>query len=76
MGIIKDGRLMALDTAEDLRSKHMRLYTVTLESPAAAKAFAADFKGRLIKEGGCAVEVAAKQSLEEIFLNYYGGERP
>lgn len=76
VGIIKDGRLMALDTAEDLRSKHMRLYTVTLESPAAAKAFAADFKGRLIKEGGCAVEVAAKQSLEEIFLNYYGGDRP
>lgn len=75
VGIIKDGRLMALDTAEELRSKHMRLYTVTLESPDAAKAFAADFKGRLIKEGGCAVEVAAKQSLEEIFLNYYGGDR-
>ena len=47
-------------------------YTVTLESEAAAKAFAADFDGIC---NGEKVTVTTKQSLEEIFMNYYGGEK-
>lgn len=72
IGIIRKGRMAAVDSAAALRERHTRCYTVTLESEAAAKAFAADFGGIC---NGKKVTVITKQSLEEIFMNYYGGEQ-
>lgn len=71
IGIIRNGRMVAVDDAEALRERHTRSYTVTLESEAAAEAFAMDFNGI---RNGLQVTVTTKQSLEEIFMNYYGGE--
>lgn len=71
VGIIRDGKLVAVDSVEALRERHVRPYTVTLESVELAKAFAADFSGT---QDGQTVTVTSKQSLEEIFMHYYGGE--
>ncbi|MFR8548822.1 MAG: ABC transporter ATP-binding protein, partial [Lachnospiraceae bacterium] len=71
IGIIRSGKLVAVDSVDALRKRHMRTYTVTLESPEQARAFAEDFEGVC---DGTTVHVAAKQSLENIFLHYYGGE--
>ena len=72
IGIIRDGRLAAVDSVEALRRRHVRSYTVELESEALAQAFAEDFGGM---RSGQSVTVSTKQSLEEIFMHYYGGER-
>lgn len=72
IGIIRNGRMVAVDYAKALRERHTRSYTVTLESEAAAEAFAADFNGI---RNGSQVTVTTKQSLEEIFMNYYGGDK-
>ena len=72
VGIIRQGRLAAVDSTEALRQRHMRPYAVTLESEALAQSFAEDFGGT---RNGLTVTVTAKQSLEEIFMHYYGGER-
>jgi ABC-2 type transport system ATP-binding protein len=72
IGIIRKGRMVAVDFATTLHERHTRSYTVTLESEANAKAFAADFGGIC---NGKKVTVTTKQSLEEIFMNYYGGEK-
>ena len=69
IGIIRKGRMIAVDSAAALHERHTRSYTVTLENGAVAKAFAADFGGICNGEN---VTVTAKQSLEEIFMNYYG----
>ena len=50
----------------------MRTYTVHLDTPEAAEAFARDFDG---VSSGNSVTVVAKQGLEAIFMNYYGGEQ-
>lgn len=71
IGIIRKGRMIAVDSAAALRERHTRSYTVTLENEAAAEAFAADFGGT---RSGTKVTVTTKQSLEEIFMNYYGGD--
>ena len=71
IGIIRKGRLIAVDSAAALRERHTRSYTVTLENEAAAEAFAADFGGT---RSGTKVTVTTKQSLEEIFMDYYGGD--
>lgn len=71
IGIIREGRMVTVDSAAALHERHTRSYTVTLESEAAAKAFAADFGGIC---NGERVTVTTKQSLEEIFMNYYGGK--
>lgn len=71
IGIIRKGRMVAVDAAAALRERHTRKYTVTLDSESAAKAFAIDFDG---VRSGLQVTVTTKQSLEEIFMNYYGGE--
>lgn len=71
VGIIREGKLVAVDSVEALRERHVHTYTVTLESEERASAFARDFGG--VSEGR-AVRVAAKQSLEEIFMHYYGGD--
>lgn len=72
IGIIRKGRMIAVDSAAALHERHTRSYTVTLENETAAEAFAADFDG---VRSGIRVTVAAKQSLEEIFMNYYGGDK-
>ncbi|MDR2524728.1 MAG: ABC transporter ATP-binding protein [Oscillospiraceae bacterium] len=72
IGIIRAGKLAALDSTEALREKHLRSYTVTLADEKTAAAFAGDFAG---KPEGTRVTVSAKQTLEEIFLNYYGGDQ-
>lgn len=72
IGIIRTGRMVAVDAAAALRERHTRSYTVTLENESAAEAFAADFNG---VRDGLKVNVTTKQSLEEIFMNYYGGEK-
>ena len=71
IGIIRKGRMIAVDSASTLHERHTRSYMVTLENEATAKAFAADFGGICT---GKKVTVTAKQSLEEVFMNYYGGE--
>lgn len=71
MGIIRQGRLMDIGSVEDLRARHVHRYTVTLDSEELASAFARDFSGT---RQGRTVTVTSKQSLEEIFLHYYGGE--
>lgn len=72
IGIIRNGRLAAVDSVETLRKRHMHTYTVRLDSPETAEDFARDFQG--IREGNT-VTVSAKQSLEAIFMDYYGGEK-
>ena len=67
VGIIREGRLVAVDSVEALRQRHVRPYTVTLENEALAQAFAEDFGG---ERSGLTVKVTAKQSLEEIFMHY------
>lgn len=71
IGIIRNGKLLTIDSIETLRARHMHTYTVRLNSEKLAKDFAKDFDGVC---NGNLVTVEAKQNLETIFLNYYGGE--
>ena len=73
VGIIRAGRLVALDDIDALRDRHLRRYTVTLADPGTAADFARDFGGRQDPDHPARVTVHARQSLEEIFLDYYGG---
>lgn len=68
VGIIRDGRLTVVDSVEALRERHMRSYSVALSTEDEAAAFARDFGGR---QDGRKVTLAAKQSLEDIFMHYY-----
>lgn len=72
IGIIREGRLVAVDSVEALRERHLRSYTVTLATESEAAAFARDFQGAC---HGRTVTVSATQSLEDIFMHYYGGEQ-
>ena len=72
IGIIRNGKLVTVDSVETLRQRHMHTYTVTLPTPEMAQAFSEDFDGVC---SGVNVTVSAKQSLETIFMNYYGGEQ-
>ena len=69
IGIIRAGKLVALDSTDTLREKHLRRYTVTLPNEQLAAAFAADFNGEIDQ-----VQVSTSQTLEQIFMDYYGGE--
>ncbi len=71
IGIIRSGKLVTVDSVETLRERHMRTYTVCLDSPKLAEDFAKDFDGIC---NGNNVTVTSKQSLETIFMNYYGGK--
>lgn len=71
IGIIKQGKIMTVDDVETLRERHMHTYTVALGSSEEAEAFATDFNG---VASGMEVTVSSKQSLENIFLDYYGGD--
>lgn len=70
IGIIRAGRLVAVDSVETMRARHMHRYEVTLPTQKEAEAFAQDFNGEV---QGNSVSVVSKQSLEDIFLDYYGG---
>jgi len=72
IGMIRNGTLTAVDSVETLRERHMRTYRVHLDSPELAECFANDFHGKC---DGNTVTVSAKQSLETIFMNYYGGDK-
>lgn len=72
VGIIRQGKLVAMDSIESLRQRHVKPYTVTLENEEIAQAFVEDFGG---VRSGPKVTVTARQSLEEIFMHYYGGEK-
>jgi ABC-2 type transport system ATP-binding protein len=69
--IIKSGKIVALDTAANLHKKYVKPYIVTLANTQLAKSFAKDFNGIL---HGTKVTVSTKQTLEEIFLNFYKKE--
>ena len=71
IGIIRNGKLVTVDSVETLRNRHMRTYTVQLENTEAAQSFANDFDGIC---NGNQVKVVARQGLESIFMNYYGGK--
>lgn len=71
VGIIRGGKLVTVDSVEAMRKRHVHSYQVTLDTEAAAQAFARDFGGTC---QGRVVMVAARQSLEEFFMHYYGGE--
>lgn len=70
VGIIRQGRMAAIDSIDTLRSRHLHTYTVHLDTPELAQRFAADFDGR---SEGRSVTVTAHQNLERIFLDYYEG---
>ena len=73
VGIIREGKLVAVDSVEALRERHVRPYTVTLDTPELAEAFAKEFGGKRDPQNILRVTVSTKQSLEEIFMHYYGG---
>ncbi|MCI8327495.1 MAG: ABC transporter ATP-binding protein [Lachnospiraceae bacterium] len=72
VGIIRKGKLVTVDSTAALRERHVRPYRVTLENETIAEAFSKDFGG--VRDGR-SVTVTAKQSLEEIFMDYYRGEK-
>ena len=71
VGIIRKGKMAAVDSVETLRDRHTRTYTVTLSSPELARSFAEDFGGTW---DGAKATVTARQNLETIFMHYYGGD--
>lgn len=71
IGIIRNGKLVTVDSVETLRKRHMRSYTVHLDTPEEAEAFAKDFDGICTDNS---VTVTAKRGLEAIFMDYYGGD--
>lgn len=73
IGIIKEGRLVALDTADALKQRHTHSFVVTLADHSEAVAFAGYFNGEIVEANK--VRVSAKESLEDIFLAYYGGDK-
>ncbi len=97
VGILKAGHLVAIETVAALKESRRRVYTVTLASPEAAAAFAAEPALTVDAAQGRAVRVAvqgelapllaalarypvtnletATQRLEDIFLEFYGGDR-
>ena len=72
VGIIRQGKMVTVDSIEILRKRHMHQYTVTLSSNQEAEAFARDFDG--IAEGN-KVHVTSTSSLEHIFMDYYQGDQ-
>lgn len=73
IGMIRAGKLVAVDSVQALRQQHTHTYRVQLDSPQQARQFAEDFHGEL---EGSSVTLRAQQSMESIFMNYYGGDAP
>ena len=96
VGILREGRLAAVEEIGTLKARRSRTYSVTLSTPDAAAAFAAAPGPRVQAAQGCTVTVrvrdgmsalttamarfpvtsidAPRQSLEDVFLHYYGKE--
>ena len=95
VGIIREGRLAALDDIDTLKTDRVRRYEVTLDTEEDAEAFASEYSGETTVMGRhVSVTVqsdlaellqlmarypvenlsAPSLSLEEVFLQYYGGE--
>lgn len=70
IAILRQGRLMTVDSVRNLRQRHVRTYQVKLPDEATARAFAADFHGT---QEGLTVTVSCQSGLEDIFLQFYGG---
>lgn len=96
VGIIRDGKLAAVDSVDSLKAAQVKKYIVTLENSKAAEDFAKeDLRCEPLTHHRVAVTVqnnvrefiavmnkypvtnisAPTQSLEEIFMRYYGGEK-
>lgn len=95
VAIIRQGRLVAVDTVEHLKATRRKRYVVTLADMAAADAFAAEdlevvsrtgthftisvgsdlgpFLRMLARHGVTGLETE-EQTLEEVFMHFYGGE--
>lgn len=96
VGILREGRLAAVEEIGTLKARRSRTYSVTLSTPDAAAAFAAAPGLRVQAAQGCTVTVrvrdgmsaltaamarfpvtsidSPRQSLEDVFLHYYGKE--
>lgn len=96
VGILREGRLAAVEEIGTLKARRSRTYSVTLSTPDAAAAFAVAPGLRVQAAQGCTVTVrvrdgmsaltaamarfpvtsidAPRQSLEDVFLHYYGKE--
>lgn len=95
VGIIRAGRMVAIDTVDKLKAAQVKKYVITLASEQKAREFAAENLQVQSLEGarvtvlvqnniGQLIAAMARypvvnisapgQSLEEIFLHYYGGE--
>ncbi|HPF86449.1 MAG TPA: ABC transporter ATP-binding protein [Candidatus Limiplasma sp.] len=95
VGIIRQGKLVAVDSVDALKAKQQKKYIITFENSKAAEAFCKeDLHTEMLTHHRVAVTVgdtirdliaalnrypvqnltAPNQSLEEIFLQYYGGE--
>jgi ABC-2 type transport system ATP-binding protein len=94
VGIIKGGKLVAMDSIDTLKAAQAREYVVTLETEDEAAAFAKEINVTDISGTRVTVSVqnnmrefiaamnrhavsnisAPEQSLEDIFMQYYGGE--
>ena len=72
IGMIRQGHLITVDSVDVLRKRYRRTYTVALENEAAASDFARDFDG---VQNGNSVVVSAKVRLEDIFMDFYEGEK-
>lgn len=74
IGIIRSGKLVALDSASALCAKHRKRYTVTLATSQEASDFTKAFGGEQNRLNPCQVTLTQKQTLEDIFLHYYAEE--
>ena len=73
IGIIREGKIVAVDQTDAMRKKYVKEYTVTLDTPELATAFARDFDGKQNETTPLSVTVTTKHSLEEVFMQYYRG---
>ena len=96
VGIIKDGRLAAIDSVDTLKAAQIKKYIITFETSKAAEDFVKEpLQTETLTHHRVAVTVhnnikeliavlnrypvtnlaAPNQSLEEIFMHYYGGDK-
>lgn len=95
VGIIKEGRLVAVDSVDALRAAQVKQFILSFENAQAAQSFAGEpLQAEQLPDGRVKVSVqnnlpqlialmnrypvsdisSPHQSLEEIFLHYYGGD--
>lgn len=96
VGIIREGRLVAVDSVDEMKAKQQKKFVITFENSKSAEAFlkeglqtealthhrVAVTVGQNIREMIAVLNrypvqniAAPSQSLEEIFMQYYGGEQ-